>query len=58
MHEKRGVRTRVMLIAPLVLVIASVTGASLLIVRDRIRQQFSNNLAGRPGAFGRDLPEL
>ncbi|MEO6817149.1 MAG: ATP-binding protein [Edaphobacter sp.] len=45
MHEKRGVRTRMMLIAPLVLVIASVTAASLLIVRDRMRQQFSNNLA-------------
>ncbi len=45
MHEKRGVRTRVMLVAPLVLVIASVTAASLLIVRDRMRQQFSNNLS-------------
>jgi signal transduction histidine kinase len=45
MQEKRGVRTRVMLVAPLVLVIASVTAASLLIVRDRMRQQFSNNLA-------------
>jgi hypothetical protein len=40
MHEKKGVRTRVMLVAPLVLVIASVTAASLLIVRDRMRQQF------------------
>ena len=45
MREKRGVRTRMMLVAPLVLVIASVTAASLLIVRDRMRQQFSNNLS-------------
>lgn len=45
MQEKRGVRTRVMLVAPLVLVIASVTAASLLIVRDRMRQQFSKDLS-------------
>lgn len=45
MLERRGIRTRVMLVAPLVLVIACVTGASLLIVRDRIQQQFSNNLS-------------
>lgn len=44
-HEKRGVRTRIMLVAPLVLVIASVTAASLLIMRDRMRQQFSNDLS-------------
>ncbi len=45
MQEKQGVRTRVMLVAPLVLVIASVTAASLLIVRDRMRQQFSKDLS-------------
>lgn len=45
MREKRGIRTRVMLVAPLVFVIASVTAASLLIVRDRMRQQFSNDLS-------------
>ena len=33
-----GVRTRVMLVAALMVVIATVTGGSLLIVRDRVRQ--------------------
>ena len=45
MQEQRTIRTRVMLVTPLVLVIACVTAASLLIVRNRMRQQFSTDLS-------------
>lgn len=40
-----GIRTRTMLVAPLVLVIAVVTGSSLLIVRSRVREQVGASLA-------------
>lgn len=46
MGSRRGIRTRVMLVAPLVLVIASVVAASLLIVRDRMRRQIELDLSG------------
>ena len=45
MYLGRGTRTRVMLIAPLVLVIALATASSLLIVRSRLRVQISENLS-------------
>jgi len=45
MHAKKGIRTRGMLVAPLVLVIAIVTAASLLIVRNRLRVQISESLS-------------
>ncbi len=38
-------RTRTMLVAALVLVIALVTGSSLLIVRSRVREQVAKSLA-------------
>ncbi len=40
-----GIRMRTMLIAPFVLVIAVVTGSSLLIVRSRVRGQVAESLA-------------
>jgi signal transduction histidine kinase len=45
MYLGKGTRTRVMLVAPLVLVIAVVTASSLLIVRNRLRVQISENLS-------------
>ena len=45
MDVGKGTRTRVMLIAPLVFVIAIVTASSLLIVRSRLRGQISENLS-------------
>jgi len=45
MYVGGGTRTRVMLVAPLVLVIAVVTASSLLIVRNRLRMQISENLS-------------
>lgn len=45
MHAKKGIRTRGMLVAPLVLVIATVTASSLLIVRNRLRVQISESLS-------------
>jgi signal transduction histidine kinase len=45
MYVGKGTRTRVMLVAPLVLVIAFVTASSLLIVRNRLRVQISDNLS-------------
>jgi signal transduction histidine kinase len=45
MDVGKGTRTRVMLIAPLVFVIAVVTASSLLIVRSRLRVQISENLS-------------
>ncbi len=45
MYVGKGTRTRVMLVAPLVLVIAVVTASSLLIVRNRLRVQISENLS-------------
>ncbi|AXC10350.1 periplasmic sensor signal transduction histidine kinase [Acidisarcina polymorpha] len=41
----RGVRTRVLLIAALIAVIVTVTGGSLLIVRDRVRRQVAQDLS-------------
>ncbi len=45
MDTAGGIRTRTMLVAPLVLVIAVVTVSSLLIVRSRIREQVAESLA-------------
>lgn len=45
METTGGIRTRTMLVAPLVLVIAIVTGSSLLIVRSRVREQVAESLA-------------
>ena len=45
MDANKGIRTRLMLVAPLVLVIAVVTAASLLIVRNRLRAQIDENLS-------------
>ncbi len=45
MDSTSGIRTRTMLVAPLVLVIAIVTGSSLLIVRSRVREQVAESLA-------------
>jgi signal transduction histidine kinase len=48
-QDQRGISTRLMLVAALVLVIGSVTVSSLLVIRSRMRQQvlndFSNDLA-------------
>ncbi len=45
MSAGKGTRTRLMLVAPLVFVIAIVTASSLLIVRSRLRVQISENLS-------------
>ena len=45
MPSARGIRTRVMLVAALIGAIVTVTGGSLLIVRNRVRQQVSENLS-------------
>jgi signal transduction histidine kinase len=41
----RGIRTRVLLIAALIAVITAVTGGSLLIIRDRIREHVGQELS-------------
>jgi ABC-type protease/lipase transport system fused ATPase/permease subunit len=45
MDAGKEIRTRVMLVAPLVLVISIVIAASLLIVRGRLRVQISESLS-------------
>jgi len=45
MAQFRGVRTRVLLIAALIAVISTVTGGSLLIVRNRVRQHVTQDLS-------------
>lgn len=45
MTARNGIRTRVMLVIPLVLVIAGVTAASLLIVRGRLQTQIESGLS-------------
>ena len=51
MQQPSGIRMRVMLVSALLLVISIVTAGSLLIVRDRVRQQAADALA-------RDLARL
>ncbi len=41
----KGIRTRVMLVIPLVLIIAGVTASSLLIVRNRLQRQIESELS-------------
>jgi len=45
MRENKGIRTRVLLVAAMALVIASVTLASLLLVRHRLRDQITDDLS-------------
>ena len=45
MHNERGIRTHVLLVAAMALIIASVTSASLLLVRHRLETQVSDDLS-------------
>jgi signal transduction histidine kinase len=45
MHNERGIRTHVLLVAAMALIIASVTSASLLLVRHRLQTQVSDDLS-------------
>jgi signal transduction histidine kinase len=45
MQEQKGISTRLMLVSALVLVIGSVTFSSLLVIRNRMRQQVLNDFS-------------
>lgn len=45
MHEKQGVRTHVLLVFTMALVIAVVTGLSLLLIRHHLRRQVTDDLS-------------
>ena len=44
-HEKQGIRTHLLLVTAMALVIAIVTGLSLLLIRHRLRVEVANDLA-------------
>jgi signal transduction histidine kinase len=45
MHERQGVRTHVLLVIAMALVIATVTGLSLLLIRHHLRNQVTDDLS-------------
>ena len=57
MREKLGVRTHILLVVAMAVIIAVVTGLSLLLIRHHLRDQVTADLSSGSRSLSRLVPE-